>query len=230
MDDKQMKQLLKLVLMALAATFAPIWIPVAVITVVPAFLILAGILCTLALGITTILTILLGVFGVPLLFSTAVTGMAYLIYKAFEKIATKVKCILKRSLSELNITGRIQSWFNLKKFLMVLPIINRFVDNGERQRAVYEEENETETVVSRIRRPSATRFPFPKASLPAFDLSDVNDGEEIEIFFNNVKELDSTIRVLLRKGFLGCFRPYRNLNYRYLSSNDVALSDLIYQT
>jgi ABC-type transport system involved in cytochrome bd biosynthesis fused ATPase/permease subunit len=120
MDDKQMKQLLKLVLMALEATFAPIWIPVAVITIVPAFLILEGILSTIALGITTILTILLGVFGLPLLFSTALTGMAYLMYKAFEKISAKVKCILKQSLSELNITGRIQSWFNLKKFLMVV--------------------------------------------------------------------------------------------------------------
>jgi hypothetical protein len=119
MDDKQKDQLLKLVLMVLAATFAPIWIPVAIITMVPAFLILAGILCTIALGITTILTIILGVFGGPLLFSTAVTGMAYLMYKAFEKIAAKVKCILKQSLSELNITGRIQSWFNVKKLLMV---------------------------------------------------------------------------------------------------------------
>jgi hypothetical protein len=119
MDDKQKDQLLKLVLMVLAATFAPIWIPVVVITMVPTFLILAGILSAVAVGITTILTIILGVFGGPLLFSTAVTGMAYLLYKAFETIAVKVKCILKRSLSEVKITGRIQSLFNLKKFLMV---------------------------------------------------------------------------------------------------------------
>ena len=108
-----MNQLLRLVSLVVATTFAPIWIPVAVITVVPTFLILAGII--IALGITTVLTIILGTFGIPLLFSTTVTAGMYLTYKAFVKIAAKAQCFLFNLKQFLNFLVK----FNLKQFLNV---------------------------------------------------------------------------------------------------------------
>ncbi|CAB4041182.1 Hypothetical predicted protein [Paramuricea clavata] len=224
MDNKQMNQLLRLVLLVVATTFAPIWIPVAVITVVPTFLILAEIISTIALGITTVLTIILGTFGIPLLFSTTVTAGMYMTYKAFVKIAVKAQCFLFNLKQFLNFLVK----FNLKQFLNVafesfnfmaarnynelplsarkleskgLPIVNRFVANGKREQLVYEEESETEseTVVSRAGRPRATHVPFSKTnSIPLFDLSDVDDGDEIEIIFNSVEELHSVIYALCK--------------------------------
>ncbi len=121
MDEKQINQLLKLALLMMAATFAPIWIPVVVIIVIPTFLIVAGFISAIAVGITSVLTIVFGIVGIPILFSAAVTGSVYLMYKAFGIISAKAYCFLKRFLSELKITARIQAIKNidLTQFLKV---------------------------------------------------------------------------------------------------------------
>jgi hypothetical protein len=118
MNDKQNQELLKLGFLVMAGFFAPVWIPVSVIIVGPTLLFLGGIVSVIALGITSFLTVILAVFGMPILFSLTVTAGVYVVYKAFEKISAKAYCLLKRSYSELNLTGMAMT-FDLKQFLKV---------------------------------------------------------------------------------------------------------------
>lgn len=110
---KQMNQLIKMFLMIMAATFAPIWIPFAVITVAPTSLFLAGLLSTVAVVITGILTIISSLLGIPLLLIIVAMMLAYLSYKATEELGAKAQRLTKRFLRELNISGRNWSLMNI---------------------------------------------------------------------------------------------------------------------
>ncbi|XP_028395088.1 uncharacterized protein LOC114519201 isoform X1 [Dendronephthya gigantea] len=226
MDDKKAKQLgqlAQLILLLVVIASAPVWVPLGLIILVPTFFVTAGILATMALGLTTFLTLFLGVFGIPLLFSGAVTAMAYFAYKSCVKMTWKMHSLCISFYSHLDnsrsnrdtvvekIAGNteeiVQGFFaKLDSFLPSstkgLPMISRFLkeESGlsccEREQPMYEEESETETVISRTRKPSM-QFPFPKASIPFVDLS--ADGDEIETFFNSVEELYAVICSLRKK-------------------------------
>ncbi|XP_028395089.1 uncharacterized protein LOC114519201 isoform X2 [Dendronephthya gigantea] len=214
MDDKKAKQLgqlAQLILLLVVIASAPVWVPLGLIILVPTFFVTAGILATMALGLTTFLTLFLGVFGIPLLFSGAVTAMAYFAYKSCVKMTWKMHSLCISFYSHLDNSrsnrDTVQGFFaKLDSFLPSstkgLPMISRFLkeESGlsccEREQPMYEEESETETVISRTRKPSM-QFPFPKASIPFVDLS--ADGDEIETFFNSVEELYAVICSLRKK-------------------------------
>ena len=115
MNDRQ-KVILKLFFLVVAAVFAPIWIPVTVITIAPTLLFLGGVISLSAIGITSVLTVIFGIVGIPVLFSMAVTAGCYIMYKAFEKVTAKAFCILIQLCSKLKVQG-------LMKFVKVSLVL-----------------------------------------------------------------------------------------------------------
>ena len=118
MNENQKRQILKLAVSCVALFFAPLWIPLAIIT---AFT-LAGMAAAAGVFLSGFLTVFTAVFGVPLLFSLAVTAMAYLAMKAFTVIVQRAHELFTRCMRELEIApakiiASIQ--LNLKQFLKV---------------------------------------------------------------------------------------------------------------
>ena len=65
---------------------APFWIPVAIAVVATTLVLAGGIVTVLAVPVSAILSFVLGVFGLPLLFSATVTAVAQFVFKIFKRL------------------------------------------------------------------------------------------------------------------------------------------------
>ena len=118
MNDIQKRQLFKVIIWFTAFFFAPVWIPVGILT---AFTV-AGLAAGAGVFLSGFLTVFSAVFGVPLLFSLAVTAMAYLAMKAFKVIVQRAHELFTRCMRELQTApAKVQNTIqlNLKQFLKV---------------------------------------------------------------------------------------------------------------
>lgn len=151
--DRRFEKLINLFLMAVAVFFAPVWIPVVFIFVVPTVIAITTILTTILLVCLPFVTVLFGMIGIPLLFGTAVMAVFYILKKGYEKMPCKIQ--QKRE-------GFILKWQNwTRKRLSTLPFVKELVnsasneDNEESslsdsEKPLYEDESDVETVVETV--------------------------------------------------------------------------------